>query len=554
MPPGMKHAQVFSERSFSEAVLRFTEQVGGKPRDISRNVQFSYLCRFLNNRNCLSFVVEEPYIDRDYMDDFSAFYSRCHRYYPNYCQRFHFFRKEANRLGLRQILAEISTTPESTDQPRHRALNDTYLGFMVLRPNPQAFVGRTVITPWLDSPPAERGKPDGDGRYYDCVRGYKVDLAGVELSLDGLGFQQQDQAVSACATTAIWVALQKTAHDVNFRIPTPSEITAGATRFSVEFGRPIPNAGLNIGQMSEAIRACNLEPELIPVPAAQTDPSFFRRACHAYLRSGFPIAAGIHRYDRDQYERALNAHGKLPEVRARESLAALSSNAHAVTFAGFRYGSEPASPVRFPDAKSGSKSTFIAGNWLEELYCHDDRLGPYARVECLKPPWGRFDIAIRRDDKPDWAEYWLVTHLLVPLYPKIRLPYFRVEVTAMEFLDVFTDLVPEVPPEAYELDFRIIEGTKYRRELLRTLYRDRPYDRLSSRDLERLAVILNDGSIPRYVAVCQVSLKKARVLDLLIDTTESPVGDSLFAVVCRDSNLAERAGTFSVQTGYRFLP
>ena len=78
-----------------------------------------------------------------------------------------------------------------------------YLGFMVIKPLPGSPIGRTVLRTF------ERDAPRGGRREFTAIRRYTVSLAGLSLSVRGLAFQQQDQGVSACATTALWSALQR---------------------------------------------------------------------------------------------------------------------------------------------------------------------------------------------------------------------------------------------------------------------------------------------------------------------------------------------------------
>src|ERR1019366_10680056 len=47
---------------------------------------------------CSTVVVEQRYIDRDYMEDHSVFYSKSLFPYPNFCRRVHFFAADADQL------------------------------------------------------------------------------------------------------------------------------------------------------------------------------------------------------------------------------------------------------------------------------------------------------------------------------------------------------------------------------------------------------------------------------------------------------------------------
>ena len=52
-------------------------------------LQMTYMGIYLDSLGCRTIVHERHYIDRHYIDDFSLFYSRSLRDYPNHCQRLH---------------------------------------------------------------------------------------------------------------------------------------------------------------------------------------------------------------------------------------------------------------------------------------------------------------------------------------------------------------------------------------------------------------------------------------------------------------------------------
>lgn len=169
--------------------------------------QLEYVQKYVNELGCSALLVESEYVDRDYMQDHSAFYAASFANYGPFCRRVHFFaRIKANEIfrvltgaafqmanGLGQYQAACS-----------RLSRDHYLGFAVIKPLPGSPVRRTVLQTY----PAEEGGKDYI-RLFKATGDYVVHVLGVELTVRGLAFQQQDQGVSACATTAIWSSLQK---------------------------------------------------------------------------------------------------------------------------------------------------------------------------------------------------------------------------------------------------------------------------------------------------------------------------------------------------------
>src|ERR1700681_3833580 len=64
--------------------------------------------------NVKSYLIEAPYIDRDYSSDYRFFYAQTFKTYERHCQRIHFFAEDISKLF---------TLPQWTD--RVKALEET---------------------------------------------------------------------------------------------------------------------------------------------------------------------------------------------------------------------------------------------------------------------------------------------------------------------------------------------------------------------------------------------------------------------------------------------
>ena len=172
---------------------------------------------------CRALAIESMYIDRDYMEDHSAFYAKSLHSYENWCTRVHFFSVPVKDVEER--LRRLTTDYTSSGFDAFAAACDqfsdeTYLGFSVIKPLRGSPVGRTILRPQLGSV----------GRFSD--RMFSVHLAGVELSIRGVPFQQQDVGVSACATTALWSSLSALGAIESLTPATPAQITALASKYT----------------------------------------------------------------------------------------------------------------------------------------------------------------------------------------------------------------------------------------------------------------------------------------------------------------------------------
>lgn len=185
-------------------------------------------------------------------------------------------------------------------------------------------------------------------RITDPARIYKIHLAGIELSLSGLAWQQQDTGVAACATIGVWSMLHSSAFDDHHAIPTTAEITKAAHKTASLGNRVFPRVGLTIYQLAEAIKEHDLSPVICQGDTPDGGQYFFTKerfsaTCAAFIRSGYPVLV----------IGTLDGHGS-----------------HAQCMVGFREA--PDSPelhasVRFSDAD------------IKHVYLHDDNLGPNVR-------------------------------------------------------------------------------------------------------------------------------------------------------------------------------
>src|SRR6266850_7470955 len=118
-------------------------QLSNPPLMRERFSQLNYIERYLRKADprCLSVVIERYYIDRDFIDDYSAFYSTSLYAYPNWCQRIHFFSidKSQVRRQLRELArVGANDVEESDDSIYRRACEDfsrqAYMGFSIIKP------------------------------------------------------------------------------------------------------------------------------------------------------------------------------------------------------------------------------------------------------------------------------------------------------------------------------------------------------------------------------------------------------------------------------------
>ena len=223
-------------------------------------------------------VVEHRYIDADYRDEHSRFYSTTFRRYPAVAHRVHFFRDPSTE----QLVDPVNPI---------RFAELGYLGYMVMRPVPGAPVGRVHIA----APPGLDG--------LTCSTREKVNLFGEYLDVQGTPFLAQDAQLMRCAHTALWVVARY--HHLNWgtRRRLPSDIV-DAVPIEIGTGRALPSPGLTVAQMSAAATRLELPPLVYDLDQLPKDETLLRIACR-YLNSGMPViaAGGGHAFVLTGYRR-----------------------------------------------------------------------------------------------------------------------------------------------------------------------------------------------------------------------------------------------------------
>lgn len=378
---------------------------------MGKSSQSLYLLRYLDDLKAKTVVVEDKYIDKDYLIDYSNFYSRSFEEFGRYTTRLHFFSASFSPDDFKTIF--------DPDEDFIKLLKESYLGFVVVKPikkqtqnGSESLIGRTVLKTYSQD-------DGGEHRYFITDR-CSASLYGIPLTIESLPFQAQDTAVAACATTALWTSLYPLNVLFGTQKYSPFEITQASVSYP-EMSRNFPSTGLTFYQMKNYFNLVDLETEVIKIDnsSENMNDNFIQDAIKAYLKCGLPIIAGI----------------KLVSERR-------ASGYHAVVVSGYRYD------------KNGD---------LKELYVHDDQIGPYSRVLSRK-----YNEKFSHWDNTWTNEYGyddiVVETLLIPLYPKIRLSFSYIYT---EFLRTKNSI-----PTEFNAEFFLTDVNSYKQFLaLRTFER-----------------------------------------------------------------------------------
>lgn len=209
----------------------------------------------VKNLGCQSVVIEKEYVDADYLEEYSDFYSRSFRDYSSKSIRLHFFGDKINY----QNLVDLS--------------DKRYLGYSVVRPIGSFRTGRTIlISPYHD----------GDRYFTLCKDSFGVNLSGNNLKVCAMPFIQQDTNINVCAQATLWMTHYYMHKRFGYPRFTPPEITRLATKY-MTIG-PV-RRGLHVNQMLAALREMGYS----PVVFTNYSPSDTTKIIYSYVESEIPV-------------------------------------------------------------------------------------------------------------------------------------------------------------------------------------------------------------------------------------------------------------------------
>ncbi|QGG77337.1 hypothetical protein [Pseudomonas syringae] len=422
----------FEKQTLSNLV---THCFGSDFPDILQKPQVAYIFSYLKEMKAVSVLLERNYVDKDYLEDFSRYYVKRFGNAGHQCARMHFFTKPVDHRLINTILKAESGAEELALE-----LNESYLGFMVIKPLPKTFIGKTCLKvmsdvdapravdsvadagvdstavesqPQVHEPDIEIGQTGQVGkRKCRLSREYKVDLFGIDLIVQSIAFQEQDKVVSACASTAIWSSL----HALKWRdvraIHSCSEITLNAINHIDGSSNSFPNKELTNKQILRCLDVEGLRHHSEDLKKQKLSEDDFLATVMGHIDSHLPLLVM----------------GSVSKVTDEGTLEDYDAG-HAVCILGYKVDSDSV------------------------VYVHDDRLGPYARAKLVKlkkydPNASAEDWALGLQRMIEDTDQWMEPHELIvpeflamPTDTKARLPFFYAHYTGQKIASAFAGLV-----------------------------------------------------------------------------------------------------------------
>lgn len=467
----------------------FARESKASPSEISKKLHTIYFQEYFDRIGAKTIVVENEYVDRDYLEDFSEYYVRCFQDYKRKCARLHFFKCAFQDSDFDECLLRKS------DSLTVERLQDDYLGFIVLKPLPRTIIGRTCLITY----------PEEGRRYFPATRCYVANLFGLRLKVEhSLAFQEQDSVVAACATSALWSIFQATGQLFQHQIPSPSTITNNATKILTKDQRAFPSPGLTSIEMAHAIKGVGLE----PFPVNVANHYWLKATLYAYLRAGIPMMFGFDLVDvSNSTSRYI---GK-----------------HAVAITGYSIGHPTPCPLE-------NTGFLLKATRIDKIYVHDDQVGPFSRMvldgKIIELPGGKRASSIltswQGDDGVIGGKRAVSDILLIPLYHKIRILFGAIHDAVFEFDRLLRVAISAIFPgraaelEQLEWDIYLISVNDLKRNVLHCESLDD--------DIRRCLLM---QSFPRFLWRASLWVNSSIKFDLLFDATDIEQGSFFLRAV-----------------------
>lgn len=482
---------------------------------LKKKFLYQYLFEYLNNAkdrsdkiSAISIVIEFEYISESYLKDLRFYYLDCYAPPPKHTKRVHFFSTELSD----KVFENRLLNPNSSNW-----WEENYIGYIVVRPLSSAIFGACVLRPYKFDHDRKRY------RYYGACVNQRFNLFGQEIkNFRALPFLEQDGAIGACATSALWSALYKTARLFKNEMPAPHEIT-NAAGISFSGNKIFPNKGLDGRQIVNALSHYGLSYENIRPPINEfIKHEDLKKITFAYSRMGIPVLLGYY---------LIHPNGK--------------KGYHLVCITGYRLDDYNLSEVADSDP-SGSKSDLrLKAHFIKRLYAHNDQFGPYAKMDFvyeksaknIKPlPHGQtvqaneYLKAFQRSETEFSRAY--STALIIPLSKIIKVDYWSIE-KSIKSLQYIIEVIESTPGLKLPFDFN---------SLLWDIHLDLGVSFKESRKKSEIPVNFKKEIIlkplPKYIWLGSLTNSNKKVMDVIYDASNLPNSFSMISIYIYDFRFA----------------
>jgi hypothetical protein len=470
----------------------------------NKTKHLAYLKTYLQELKPYLTVVENDYISRDYIEDYSNYHAHCHHEYGRNSKRIHFFEKTS--LDFDSYLYGKLTKDEEN------SIVKLFIGSMVIKPIPTRFVGNTILKYYPSNP----SDSENDVRTYFSTRNYKINLFGQKLEVDSLAFQEQDKSVSVCATAALWSVLSKIYPESIYRddLNSPSQITQLAGRTKNQ-SRVFPSKGLEIDQILNVLNQSGLTAEYY---IAKDDVTTYCR--------------------KDRLKEIVFAYStyKTPIIIITEPRGEKNEEGyHAVVAVGYRA------------SLKDEEGPIIEGyRKLTKLFVHDDQYGPYSRLTLyplITPTERQKEDTLKYYEDHIVQTVWdnvennkantYIKGIIIPITKRVTIDYDEIQPRASELGTILGSFITYFLNETYGIDAKLyIDLNLWLSNDYKSEIRNYFKGNTNTGILEQVIT----QNMPKFVWASRiyyfVGNQKNHIFDMIFDATDLKENVKLVTVAC----------------------
>ena len=420
-----------------------------------------------------------------------------------------------------QEFEEFAILNKSKNDKKGEQIWNSYLGYITIRPLGGSPFGTFLLSPY---PYIENFRK----RYYNStLDNFRFDVFGEQIKLPSLAFQQQDKAVGACATFAIWCCFHKLRQLYKINLPSPYEITKKAGISQIHSESLFPTAGLDGYQVVSVFEESKLRTESFSFEKKSLTQNLLRELIYAYNKCGIPILLG---YEFDDKSKKYDGN-------------------HIVTIVGYRLNhliggkasKQPKKKLTNIFKRIGKKQNRTIGLFAHDImrfYTHNDELGPYSKVD-FEDEFNNDSCRIRtfQLDGEDFA-IAKPTALWIPVENTIKVKYENVLNAVQNFGAFILESIESIEDiESLKWDIHLSLAVDYKQE-----FSDIEFEVQYLIDLKRK---IRYTSYPKYIWVVSLieqdeDSNEFNHIDVIYDASSLPNENCIFQINCFNKELSER--------------
>jgi len=440
---------------------------------ISRKENFRNIYKELKFKlKAKSFIIENKYVSRDYLDCFKGYIVHSFDNYSKYCKRLHFFK---SNFSPDKIISELG----NPDSKILKKLTNSYLGFIVVRPIPNAIFGLTLLN-------LNKSHPE------DIIFGarhYETHILGFSKNIFSIAYQEQDRLTSACATASIWFVLNKLSLSPRHSLKSTIKITQSTGLIGNDGNRLFPNNGLSPSSVALALKKSKVDLFKMSIDDNHKN-SDITRILYSYSFLALPILLII------------EIKNLYPETKF-----------HSVAIVGYKNNAHNSYQLAYKDIS-------LVSDFIKIFYATDDQYGPLVNFEfengrSLKCPWN-YNIDKNTPIKNNSSQIIIkARHIIVPIFPKINVSYetiFNIITSIDKILSKCFKIIQKSNNsiEKYSLcwDIRIYRSNDYRSNVMLDTY-------LNYKTKSRIIA----GFLPKYIWTAELLYGNERIFNFIFDAT-----------------------------------